>query len=92
MSAVKDSGREDSNLRPPVPKTGALARLSYAPITKTVALLVSKSHDYVEGRTDQVYEVSVGVKRQINDWPSEIDKAMNGLQRRFQGNGEQPSY
>ena len=25
------SGREDSNLRPPAPKAGALARLSYAP-------------------------------------------------------------
>ena len=25
------SGREDSNLRPPAPKAGALARLRYAP-------------------------------------------------------------
>jgi hypothetical protein len=26
------SGRQDSNLRPPAPKAGALAKLSYAPI------------------------------------------------------------
>ena len=28
----KKSGREDSNLRPPAPKAGALARLRHAPI------------------------------------------------------------
>jgi hypothetical protein len=28
------SGREDSNLRPPAPKAGALTRLRYAPIPK----------------------------------------------------------
>ena len=26
------SGRQDSNLRPPAPKAGALAKLSYAPV------------------------------------------------------------
>ena len=29
---LKKSGRHDSNVRPPAPKAGALARLSYAPI------------------------------------------------------------
>ena len=29
---IYKSGREDLNLRPPAPKAGALARLSYAPI------------------------------------------------------------
>ncbi len=28
------SGREDSNLRPPAPKAGALTRLRYAPTQK----------------------------------------------------------
>lgn len=30
------SGRQDSNLRPPAPKAGALAKLSYAPVLQTV--------------------------------------------------------
>ena len=31
-SLLSKSGRHDSNVRPPAPKAGALARLSYAPI------------------------------------------------------------
>ncbi len=31
MPAPIQSGREDLNLRPPAPKAGALAKLSYAP-------------------------------------------------------------
>ena len=29
---MRESGRQDSNLRPPAPKAGALAKLSYAPV------------------------------------------------------------
>ena len=31
LSYRRKSGREDSNLRPPAPKAGALAKLRYAP-------------------------------------------------------------
>ena len=31
LKSLQKSGREDLNLRPPAPKAGALARLSYAP-------------------------------------------------------------
>ncbi len=31
------SGRQDSNLRPPGPKPGALAKLSYAPDTLSIS-------------------------------------------------------
>ena len=31
VEAKSRSGRQDSNLRPPAPKAGALAKLSYAP-------------------------------------------------------------
>ena len=34
------SGREDSNLRPPAPKAGALAKLRYAP--KTIYYMITK--------------------------------------------------
>ena len=37
---LNKSGREDLNLRPPAPKAGTLARLSYAPI-----FLVSRIYD-----------------------------------------------
>ena len=32
--SFRESGRHDSNMRPPGPKPGALARLSYAPMTR----------------------------------------------------------
>ena len=34
----EESGRKDSNLRPPAPKAGALARLRYAPIFRVFQL------------------------------------------------------
>ncbi len=40
------SGREDSNLRPPGPEPGALARLSHAPCFTSLAIAASACRDY----------------------------------------------
>ena len=41
------SGRHDSNVRPPAPKAGALARLSYAPRShKTFTVLLRRKFSY----------------------------------------------
>ena len=37
------SGRQDSNLRPPAPKAGALAKLSYAPVLLPCQIGIAQS-------------------------------------------------
>ncbi len=45
-----ESGREDSNLRPPGPKPGALTRLSYAPNANSIHRIISTKTTVVTSR------------------------------------------